>query len=105
MLTLAPSRMRQPKRKENGTSPGQHAVDAASGREMSYSPPSSDGFIALCQLFVVAGLQEVLEHVHRAPAFGERRVQRRRGQAQKVGWAEVRDHAVRPQRPRNSPRL
>src|SRR5262245_34129480 len=91
-LTLAPAAIDQPRRNLNGTSPGQHAVPSASGREMSIS--SGDAGIVIWELVVGVGAQDLFEDVDRADAFGKRRVKRGRAKSQEVGRAEVRNHST-----------
>src|SRR5262245_49507907 len=88
--------MRQPSRNENASSPGQTAVSFESGREMS-NRRSGDGLMMVRQPLVGARDKEVYKHVDRPAALGERCIQRRRGQAQEIGRAEVGDHSARPQ--------
>src|SRR5262245_22666329 len=97
-LTLAPSRMRQLRRKVNGTSPGQHAVVAARGREISIGRLSGDEFISFGQPLVTLGAKNVVQNRHRLPAFDEGRVERRRREAKQIRRAKVRNHAALPQR-------
>src|SRR5262249_12307511 len=68
-LTLAPAAIVQPRRNENGTSPGQRAVPAASGREMSIR--SRDAGIVVRELVVSVGAEDLFEDVDRPGAFGE----------------------------------
>src|SRR5262245_47315337 len=93
-LTLAPSRIRQPSRNENGTSPGQQAVVAVSGRDRSYRRESGDEGIAIRECFVGAIRQQLGEDGHRPLTLGERRVQRCRTETEQVGRAKVGDHAT-----------